>query len=305
MTVGGERGQATLFSAVFLMALLGISTLVLDVGSWYRADRQAQSTADAVALAGAQALPDDSAAALALALEYAGKNGGGVTAADVSFSAGVVAGDTISVDFHRSAQGFFSKVIGIDSIEVHARAAARAGLPGRARWVAPMVVHYQHPMLIGCGGGPCFGPGNQTQLPYDKLGAPGAFGMINLVQGSNGTVGTSTLAEWILTGFDQYLPLGLYNSDPGAKFNSSQIRDALTARIGTVVLFPVYRTLTGSGQNAEYDIIGWVGFHLTGLDVHGTTATLDGYFTSVVWDGIQSQSASQPDFGVRAISLIE
>ena len=54
-----ERGQATVLTAVFLVVMLGAAALVLDVGSWYRADRQAQSTADAAALAGAQALPYD------------------------------------------------------------------------------------------------------------------------------------------------------------------------------------------------------------------------------------------------------
>ena len=96
------------------------------------------------------------------------------------------------------------------------------------------------------------------------MGAPGAFGMLDLV-GGNGTVGASVEAQWILTGFNQYLPLGLYDSDPGAKFNSSQIQGALDARIGTVLLFPVFDTLTGNGSNAQYNIIGWVGFHLDRL----------------------------------------
>ena len=47
-----ERGQAAVLSVVFIAALLGAIALVLDVGSWFRAQRATQSAADAAALAG-------------------------------------------------------------------------------------------------------------------------------------------------------------------------------------------------------------------------------------------------------------
>jgi hypothetical protein len=67
----------------------------------------------------------------------------------------------------------------------------------------------------------------------------------------------------------------------------------------------VYRKLTGTGSNAKYEIIGWVGFHLTGLDVHGNNEKLYGHFTQVIWEGIQAESASQPSFGARTIQLVK
>ncbi|HEX6131425.1 MAG TPA: pilus assembly protein TadG-related protein, partial [Actinomycetota bacterium] len=69
-SVRSQRGQAMVLSVAFLAVLLGMGALVLDVGSWYRADRAAQTTADAAALAGAQKLPDDPGLATNLALEY-------------------------------------------------------------------------------------------------------------------------------------------------------------------------------------------------------------------------------------------
>ena len=62
-------------TVVFMVVLLGFAALVIDVGSWYRAHRSAQATADASALAGAAVLPD-TAAATSLATQYAAKNGG-------------------------------------------------------------------------------------------------------------------------------------------------------------------------------------------------------------------------------------
>ena len=51
-----DSGQAVVLSVVFLAALLGAAAMVVDVGSWYREQRDTQSEADAAALASAQAL---------------------------------------------------------------------------------------------------------------------------------------------------------------------------------------------------------------------------------------------------------
>ena len=84
--------------------------------------------------------------------------------------------------------------------------------PAQARWVAPIVVNIKHPDLSGPGC-PCFNM--PTTLPLGKTGAPGAFDLLDLnVDQQNGTVGASTLASWIQNGFDKYLPLGGYYSDP-------------------------------------------------------------------------------------------
>ncbi len=174
-----ERGQSAVLAVVFITVLLGMSAAVLDVGSWFRADRRAQATADAAALAGAQALPDDPAGAQALAVDYGAKNGDALAPNEVSLASTLGANDTIKVTFKRPAPGFFSKIFGIASVDVGASATARAFLPAQARWVAPIVVNKLHPKLAGPGC-PCFGPGNPTTLPLGKTGAPGAFDMLNL-----------------------------------------------------------------------------------------------------------------------------
>ena len=65
----------------------------------------------------------------------------------------------------------------------------------------------------------------------------------------------------------------------------------MTARLSTDMLFPVYDTLTGSGSNAQYHIIGWAAFHLEDFNTHGNNGSVAGYFTQVIWDGIQSTTA--------------
>lgn len=296
-----ENGQAMVLMILFLAGLLGMAALVLDVGSWFREKRQLQLTADASALAGAQVLPGSPSGATTIALKYSVTNGRPVTTNDVAITSDLSSNDSITVDAKSTAPGFFSKLFGVDSVKVGATATARAGLAAQALYVAPMVVSKYHPLLNGTGC-PCIN--QETTLDFGKMGAPGAFGMLNL-DGGNGTPGASEEGAWILHGFSKYLPLGLYRSDPGAKFSSSNVQGALNDRIGTVLLFPVFDTLSGTGQNAEYNIIGWVGFHLDGYAVHGNVATLTGYFTKFIAKGIQASSGTtQPDFGVRVIQLV-
>jgi hypothetical protein len=293
-----DRGQAAVLTVIFLVALLGAVAMVLDVGSWFRAQRSTQSTADASALAAAHELPESPGGANALASEYLGKNGGGT--AVVTFSSKLLANDTVTVKVTRSAPGVFSKLFGINSVNVHARASARAGNPDEARYAAPIGVDIKHPMLQ-CKPLPCFGAA--TTLDLEKVG-PGAFRLINL-DGSKGGTGPPILADWITKGFDGYMPLAWYKSDPGAKFNSSHVKSAMSDRIGDELLFPVYDSIRGNGANLEYHVIGWVGFVVTAFDGKGNKGTVSGHFVRVIWEGIQSTSGGAADFGVRAIELVE
>jgi Flp pilus assembly protein TadG len=305
-----ERGQAFVLAAVAMVMCMGMAALVLDVGNWFRDKRRLQGTVDAAALAGAQQLPDDSAGAQSQALSYANKNGGDVAGANIVITSQYQANDTISVSGQRNDPGIFSKVIAIPGANITAKATARVGPPAQALHVAPMVVYCGHSLIQNCNNNHTPQFNVPTTMDYDPMGAPGAFGMLNL-DGENGTIGSSTEADWITDGFDKYLGLGKYKSDPGAKFSSQNVQGALDDRIGTVLLFPVFKTLDGTGQNAQYDIIGWIGFYLQSYDVHGNDATLHGYFTTYIARGILSQhspgSGGVPSsfFGVKTIQLIE
>jgi putative Flp pilus-assembly TadE/G-like protein len=299
-----ERGQVAVLFAVFLAVLAGAAAMATDVGSWYRADRAAQATADAAALAGAQGLNFSTADAAALAEEYAEKNGGGDVT--ISFATRVVPNDLITVTVARPAPGYFSKVFGIEEVEVEARATARAGIPSKARGVAPIGVDERHPMLQ------CRCWGEATQLDLRNLHNPGgsdaagAFSLLNLDSIYNGgNIGAETLADWIREGYDGELPLGIYRSAPSADFNSGHIRSAINQVLGSELLFPVYRSVVEGGSQAEYDIVAWVGFVPTSFSGGGSRGTIHGYFTQVIWHGLADESGTVPDTGVRTISLVE
>jgi Flp pilus assembly protein TadG len=295
-----ETGQTVVTLVLFLFVMVALVGAVLDVGAWFREDRQLQSVADAAALAGAQELPLSTATATSKAIEYSTKNGSTLSAGNVKYSNNPATNDTIEVSVSDEAPTVFTKLLGINSVTIGANAKARASAMGQAKYVAPIAVDIKHP-LLQCSPTPCF---NQaTTLDLQKVG-PGAFRLLNLDDTHGGT-GPSTLADWILNGYNDYLPLDWYFSDPGAKFNSSQVKSAMNARLGSELLFPIYDDTIGGGANFEYHVIGWVGFVVTSFSAHGSTGEIEGHFTAVTWDGLASDDPSQPSFGARTISLIE
>jgi Putative Flp pilus-assembly TadE/G-like len=294
-----EFGQAAVLTVMFMVVLLGMAAAVLDVGHWYRDDRRLQATMDAAALAGAQALPEDTAEASSLANSYAGKNGGGLDEIEITMTK--FANDTIKVTGSRPSEGFFTGLFGIDSVTVHATAKARTGVLANAKWAAPIAVDEKHPFLQN----KRWGEG--TELELDKVG-PGAFRLIN-IDGSYGGTNPGTLGDWIRAGYEGYMPLGWYYSDPGAKYNTNpNFKAALDEVIaeGQEILLPVYRETREQGAGFEYEVVGWVGFVVTDYQIQGSKNNkIYGYFTQVIWEGIYSEEAGAPDFGARAVSLVE
>lgn len=303
-----QSGQSMVLTVVFLAVLIAVASAVIDVGSWYRADRQMQATADASALAAAQELPESTVAAHALALDYAERNQGGVESDDIEFSGTVIANDTVKVTAHMPTPGVFTKLFGIDSVTARATATARAGGLGSAKWAAPIGVDYRHEALhcspsLECS--PDFG--TPTSITFDKTG-PGAFRLLN-IDSSHGGTGPTDIGEWIRTGLDGYMPKDTwYYSDPGIKPNSSHVKSALESRLGPgkEILIPIYTETRAQGAGFEYYVVGWVGWLTTSFDIRGVKdVEVFGSFTRIIWEGIQSESGSDDGLGVRAVSLIE
>jgi Flp pilus assembly protein TadG len=300
-----ESGQAVVLSVVWMVVLLGMAGLVIDVGSWYRSQRDLQSQADAAALAGAQDLPVNTSTASGTAKSYALKNGFTLPTSGITISSTIVPDDSINVKVDKNAPTFFSKVFGVATVPVRAEATARSELMGSAKYVAPIAVNIKHPFLTGIQAGvtcPCFD--QTTTLPLGKVGAPGAFALIDL-DGNKAGTGASDIAAWIQNGYQDYLDLGDYFSNTGAKWDNNSIGDSLTARLGTVLMFPVYDTLTGTGVNALYHVIAWVGFRIDGFDASGSSGSITGQFTSITWEGLPASNPNtNPNLGARVVILV-
>jgi hypothetical protein len=323
MRKNNNRGQSMVLTVVFMVVLLGFAALVVDVGSWYRAHRSAQATADASALAGAAVLPD-TAAATALATQYANKNGGSGSGPSgtpqITITQQGYEMDTIKVKVTRPSPGFFARVFGSQfmNVTVSGTATARAyNVQGVRNGIAPITVNYKHP-LLNCtrGQNPTCNPtfGTPTTLTLEDIhtsggkDAAGSFGLINLNGVQGGNIGAGTLADWLLNGYqDHDLTTGHYDAAPSANFNNSQFTDALNQQIGHELLFPVYRLLKGPGSNAMYDIIGWVGYVIDSYTTSGSDGVINGHFTRYTTDGVAAEGngngGGAPGLGVHKIEL--
>jgi len=280
-----------------MVAICGVAGFAIDVGVWYQAHRKQQSIADAAALVAAGDLPVNTSQATTDAQSYATKNGGSTNT--INYSTTYLPNDTITVTAQTTVPAFFLKVVGINSTTVTATAVARADNLGAAYGAAPFGVINTQPELSGTGC-PCFG--TSTTLDLSKVG-PGGFGIIN-IDGSSGGTSPGTLASWITDGCSctTTAPVWL-NSDPGAKFNSSQVKDAMDSMVGHTLLFPVYDQTTGNGANLQYHVIGFAGFTITGYAFHGNSGTITGSFEQVDWGGTGTNSATNY-FGATTTRLV-
>ena len=227
--------------------------------------RATQAVADASALAGAQALPLDTGTATSVALDYSTKNGGGVAGGDIQFASNTFANNTIQVRARRTGRLPLARARHHDG-QPHGRCGGARVQP-RGRDVLRAVRHRQE-RVVPLG----------LRLPLlqraDEL-RPGQGRPRRLRDHQHrrvpGGTGSQTLASWIIDGLNQSMPLGWYYSDPGAKFNSSNVQDAMNNRLDSVLLFPVYDAIRGNGANLEYRVVGWAGFFMTGRTPRATT----------------------------------
>jgi uncharacterized membrane protein len=108
-----EAGQTLPVVVLFMVGLLGVSALVIDLGSLYQQKQAVQAAADAAALAGASQLPSGwSATQAAVNHEYPlnGKAGDSVSSAQ---TIDLTAGDSVTVTTSRTAPTFFSRPFGM------------------------------------------------------------------------------------------------------------------------------------------------------------------------------------------------
>ena len=131
----GEDGQTIVLAVIAIVALLALAAFAIDVGYVYYAHRSLQASADAAALAGAQQLPDASAAT-ATAQEYGTssvgknqlKNIGTVTelisTKCLASLPGCDPANAVVAEESAKVPTFFARVLGIKSFNIKAKATA-------------------------------------------------------------------------------------------------------------------------------------------------------------------------------------
>ena len=330
---GSENGQVAALMIFCLIALLGLSALVIDTGVWFQGKRGLQAQVDAAALAGAQGLPDASTAA-SLATQYAKANGA-VSDPTVTFPSS----GSVQVNETKPMDGIFSRVLGVLSVNVGANAVAAVKPLVAVKQVVPIAVSTSHPDL-SCGAS-CFGQpatikvGPPFDLKPDKADDKhdfcdgdceddGDLGYATLISLAGKNKKVVNLAALIQSGYGKDMALGSYKAlkpkhyhvdDKGkADKNTQLMLDALDARLGTDLTLPVYaasyKKQDGDKDDTQevrpkkdlYPVVGWIGFTLDGVEIDHDKLLLHGKFTRIYRDGPEGD-AGQPDYSAASIDL--
>jgi hypothetical protein len=114
-----DQGNFAFLSALILTVLLGFSAICTDMALLYAEKWNLQNAVDASALAGAQELPDDPEAAIAIAYQYCLDNGMTIAYAEVSSN-----NKEILVSTEKNVSLHLAKILGMDSKIVKASARA-------------------------------------------------------------------------------------------------------------------------------------------------------------------------------------
>jgi hypothetical protein len=295
-----ESGQAIVFVAFILTALVGMAALVIDVGSWYQADRRLQTAADAAALAGVQELPLDPSDAQAIAEQYAQTNYPGIPKPAVTFPDPY----TIDVVANADTPGIFAPVLdsAFEVVTVRAEAQATVQAPLEMKDVAPIAVYKDMACIVSDPS--CFGQPVTLTFDEDAEFDPtkSKFGLLDLDR--DGTIGAGDMKDWLENGYPDSLPV---NTDyPPANGEKNGIKQELedAADDERVLLFPVFDTASAS---TGYHVIGWAAFVIDDVvKWTGHEHELTGhYVTFIATDLAAGGTNPDPDldFGVHVITL--
>jgi len=300
--VSNERGQVVIIVALLIVSLLGMTALVVDMGSLYEERRFLQTIADSAALAGAQELPEKPDEAIQKAIEYAGNHRDlSSINIEVTIERWEVNNDQITVKVNNpNTPVYFAKVLGIYSADVVATATARVGKPRALSNLVPWGASIPE----GVSWEDWLSAGDEKILKFGAGGAiEGNFYALDL-DGQHGG-GSSSYTYCIINGYDEPLKVGdmilpetgnihttvdatvkrvgeppenWMSFDDMVKYNENG-DIVLDKNNGQFVMVPViYELEDPHGQSQQIEILAFAPFILTEIRGHGGHAEIVGKF---------------------------
>ena len=311
-----EDGQVIVFVIAILTILIGMGALVIDGGSWFRAQRHLQTSADAAALAGAQDLPF-AATAQSTAITYAQTNYTGLPAPTVTFpaTAPTCATNTcIDVAARDHGAGLSRQDLrrglqqrhdhraragrNLRSLDAEERRADRGQERSRVRGHESGLLRPEGDLQLRR---------EQRVLEHDRADQPhlplDSFDCLRLVRRHR-----RQPAE----GLDRKRLRRRSSRQPVVRRQDGRdgrpVKQGLNDKIGTPLFFPVFDTTANSGPNYFFHIIGWAAFVIESVDSWGPGGRqLTGHFVTYIASDLAAgdPASGTTDFGVHVISLIQ
>ena len=304
-----SKGSVTVLIAISAVAIIGFTSLVLDMGQLFLTKERLGNALDAAVLAGAQELPDDPGSAVAKVQEYFTSHGmdlSALTSTEVSAD-----NKTISATAQTTVQYALAKVLGINSADAHCSAAARIEPITAVKGVVPVGIKKQE--LV-------FDQEYQLKIASSNdlseyLG-PGNFGVLAL-----SGFGSSSYEDDFKHGYDGTVKIGdVLETASGNK--SGATRDGVNYRVGQcthactpehfdpscprLVVIPVY--VPEDVQNGKVNsvrIVGFAAFLLSvpGGKLVGNESYVSGRYVQMTLFG--DSDPGQDDYGAYSVRLVE
>ncbi len=333
-----ENGQSMVIFAVALVAMLACCALSIDIGVMAAAKSDLQVAADAAALAGAQALPDDPDEAREVAEAYARTNGDPQDAIRITIGSD---NRSITVEIDRTADHRFGRLLDVNSTGLYAKATAGIGIAASVPWIVPFVIpkpaifDYDHVYVMRMyGAGPyassySYPSDYRSKYPtYPKTSPyPWHFDYMNvkIKAGSNPSVEYQDYLSYLRNGYRETFTVGqdmlYYAPSSGGKESVNTFASRVTAdsnqdytkaRVGDarVMLIPVVKNLLprNTRENTKVEIIGFVGFFLQKVykNSYGESFWFEGRFLKDLNVGTGEVTYdADADFGLRVIGLLD
>lgn len=336
-----EEGATAVVVALSLIVLFGFGALAIDVGQIYQERRELQNGADAAVLAAAQDCADPATAATCVTTTLAGNcmvttaalqsridEYANANANDGASSACVadLGPDHITVETETLSGGngflthWLAGVIGTPTSTVTARATARWGVFGGGTTL-PLtfsVCEWQDMVSFDAAGVPILPSARevitfhtQTDKSDECIGPAG--------QDSPGGFG------WLYPEDDKCQALvdadANVDGDTGNDTPSECDSTHLESLLGETVLVPIFGSVSGTGSNTVYEIIGFAGFVIDGYRFTGKPADysrpfpgapckspdvcISGVFASYTAYGDEIAPPGSNDFGATVVVLTE
>lgn len=130
-----ENGNVIVIFAFAILALLGVTAMVIDVGRLYHEKSVLQNALDAAVLGGAHALKTSEVQAASVAKDIASKNSFSIDDSNLTFTS-----DSIKATKEVTVPLTFAKAIGIPEAKVSATAKAKITLLKAAKGITPIAI---------------------------------------------------------------------------------------------------------------------------------------------------------------------
>jgi len=298
-----ERGSVVVIVTLAMTVILGITSLVTDVGLMYLTRTKLQTMVDAAALAGMQDIPKGFSVAQETTKQWAIQNGAKEEELQITGTGNEM---KLTIKADRKVNLLFARVLGIQSSNITAQATAQAGYMTAMIGVSPLGIEEQ-------------------QLDYGRLytlktGAPptmgaGEFGALVL-----GNPGADDYEKFLTYGYDGQIQIGQILSTQTGNISNPTVRaienrflrdtrvpknsiSAYDRDAPQILLVPIYQPYEViSNQIRKVKVTGFAAFFVTQLSGQGVDNYLNGYFIRTVSPG--DSKFSQKDYGLMGVKLI-